>query len=391
MRLGFHYHTPAVVRDGSIKMPGYLGRFIDSLAEFCDEVICFLHSPSSQDTDRMTYRIVAENVSLINIGPHASVMERTLRSRSYTALLKKYADKLDVLLVRGPSPLLPAMVLSSPVPTAVMLVGDYVAGVDNLPQPRWRKEAIRVWSYWNKLGQDRAASQSLTFVNSRVLYEDLKPKLKNLYEIRTTTLTKEDFFVRADTCQSKPCRLLYVGRIDRAKGLLDMAEAVALLVERGEDVTLDLVGWEEKGDPVLLEINELAASRNVSDRIHYLGSRSLGPELFECYRKSDIYLLASRSNFEGFPRTIWEAMAQCLPVVATRVGSIPAFVEGAAELVRPGDVVALAGAIARLIHHPEDRRKLIERGLALARSNTLEAQVAPMVTKMQSWLETQND
>ncbi len=46
-------------------------------------------------------------------------------------------------------------------------------------------------------------------------------------------------------------------------------------------------------------------------------------------KKADIYVIASRSS-EGFPRTIWEAMAHCLPVVATKVGSIPAFIEGAA-------------------------------------------------------------
>ena len=193
--------------------------------------------------------------------------------------------------------------------------------MDDLPQPRWRKEAIRLWARWNKWGQMRAARNSLTFVNSRVLYDEMKHTLPNLYETRTTTLTEDDFFIRSDTCQSRPYRLLYVGRMDRTKGLLQIVEALALLVEHGEDVVLDLVGWPEHNDPVLNELEGLARTKHVDRRVHYLGGKSLGPELFNCYKQADIFVIASL--FEGFPRTIWEAMAHSLPVVATRVGSIP--------------------------------------------------------------------
>ena len=337
----------------------------------------------------MDYRIIAKNVELVNIGPHTSVMERTFRSRSFTVHLDRYRSDLDILLLRGPSPLLPAMATASPVPTALLLVGDYVAGVEDLPQPRWRKEAIRLWAYWNKQGQNRAARYSLTFVNSRILYNELKDKIQNLCEIRTTTLTANDFFVRTDTCQKTPYRLLYAGRMDRTKGLLLMVEAVSLLTKRGEQMTLDLVGWPELGDPILDEIQALANANNIGEKVNYLGSRLLGPKLFECYKQSDLFLIASFAS-EGFPRTIWEAMAHSVPVIATRVGSIPAFIEGSAELIQPGQVESLADAISKLIHHPEVRQNLIFRGLELARGNTLETQVGTMVAKMESWLETRH-
>jgi glycosyltransferase involved in cell wall biosynthesis len=390
MRIGFHYHIPAISKNGAIYMPGSLGRFVDAVADLCENVTCFLHSPRTEELDRMDYQVVSQSVYLVDIGPHASVPARMLRSNQYTAFLKDYSTEMDILLVRGPSPLLPAMVASSPVPTALLLVGDYLTGVNDLPQPRWRKEAIRLWSYWNKWGQNRAVHRSITFVNSRILFEELQRGTTQLFEVRTTTLRAEDFFIRADTCQSQPYRLLYAGRMDRGKGLLIMVEAIALLVQNGEDVILDLVGWPEPGDPILEEVEAHAKKRGISDRVRYLGSRPVGPELFVCYREADIFIIASLAS-EGFPRTIWEAMAHCLPVIATEVGSIPAFVQGAAELVRPRDALALAGAIAQLIHHPENRQKLIERGLTLARSNTLKAQVAPMVTKMQSWLDAQDD
>jgi len=362
-----------------------LGRFVDSLAQVCESVLCFLHTPRLDEMNAMDYRITSPNVRLVEIGAHTSILERSFFTRRYTAFVRTHASDIDALLVRGPSPLLPAMVSSSPVPTVLLLVGDYLAGVDDLSQPRWRKEAIRFWSCWNKWGQDRAVQRSLTFVNSRVLYQELQDKTSKLHEIRTTTLTREDFFVREDTCQEHPYHLLYAGRMDRGKGLLQMVQAVALLRERGEDVILDLVGWSERGDPILDEIQGLAFEKNIPGSVCYAGPRPLGPELFVFYRNADIFLIASLAS-EGFPRAIWEAMAHCLPVVATRVGSIPLLVEGAACLVQPGSAEAIADGVHQLIHRPALRQEYIKQGFDCVQGITLENQTGELVQKIESWL-----
>lgn len=389
LRLGFYYHIPAVSKPDGIYMPGYLGRFIDSLAGLCEQVVCFQHSPCTDELERMDYRITLPNVEWVDIGPRESAIKRTLFASRYTCYLGAYANRLDVFLARGPSPLLPAMIAASPVPTALLLVGDYLKGIDDQPQPRWRKEAIRLWSRCNQWAQLRAALRSLTFVNSRVLYEELSSSISNLHEIRTTTLTESDFFERQDTCQSgPPYKLLYVGRMDRAKGLLNMAEAVVLLTQRGQDVVLYLVGWPEPGDPILDDLQEYARRQGIEDRLHYLGRRSMGEELFACYRAADFYLIASRSS-EGFPRTIWEAMASSLPVIATRVGSIPAFIEGAAELIAPGQPAILADAIEHLLHNSSLRQNYIQHGMELARKNTLEFQSKIMITTLETWIKKQ--
>jgi glycosyltransferase involved in cell wall biosynthesis len=267
---------------------------------------------------------------------------------------------------------------------ALLLVGDYVTGLGDLKQPLWRKYIIRIWSLWNQRQQTVIARRSLTFVNNRKLYDDLRSSTPNLVEIHTTTLTRADFFERQDTCNTVPFHLLYTGRLDRAKGLLDMVEAIAFLTNQGEDVILDLVGWPQAGDTILEEIQALAHRRGVSERVIYHGYKALGPELFAFYRRADIYLVASRTS-EGFPRTIWEAMAHSLPVVATRVGSIPGFVEGAAELAPPRHPQALASSIVRILHTPELRKRMIKRGIQLARENTLESQTHLMIEEIERW------
>src|SRR5690349_7642215 len=285
MRLGLHYHIPAHIRDDRIHTTGPFGRFIDSLAGHCEHVICFLHSPRISEMHLMDYTLQGSNISLVDVGPHTSTPLRTLLSWRHVMPVRQRRSSLDLMMVRGPSPLLSEMVWAvRPVPTSLLIVGDYLAGVNDLPQPRWRKEAIRAWAYWNNRRQLQAARKSLTFVNSHELYDRLKPIVPHLMETRTTTLTSGDFYEREDTCQNKPYHLLYTGRMDRGKGLLMIGQAMAILLAHGEDVHIDLVGWREPGDPVLDELLEFARRNNFADRVHDLGYKTVGEELFSCYR-----------------------------------------------------------------------------------------------------------
>jgi glycosyltransferase involved in cell wall biosynthesis len=354
-------------------------------------VVCFLHSPLPDEISMLDYAIRSERVKLVDMGLHVSIPKRTWMARKIMRSIQDQLDQLDCLLIRGPSPLLPEIARScGSVPTALLLVGDYTAGIEDLPQPGWRKELIRVWSWWNLQRQIRVAQHSLTFVNSRLLYNQLQNQIPNMVETRTTTLENNDFFHRQDTCQKTPFRLLYTGRIDRAKGLFEIVEAMAQLVASGYDLVLDLVGIPAKGDPILDEISALAGSFGVEERVRYHGYKPAGPELLAYYHQADIYITASRAS-EGFPRTIWEAMASSLPLIATRVGSIPAYIQDAAILAPTKQVDALAQAVKDLITQPDLRQTLIQKGMALARDNTLEKRTGEMISQIECWLESGAD
>lgn len=382
LRLGFHYHTPAQPRDGGIYIPGYLGRFVDGLAAYCEQVICFLHTPKPEEVSLMDYRIQSPNVRLVDIGPHASMPIRTLLAHRATGPIGEHRKDLDAMLIRGPTPLLPFVARTAgSIPVALLIVGDYVKAAKESPQPWWRKTLIQLWAHWTKWAQMRVARRSLTFVNSHQLYEELEPRIPRLVETRTTTLSEDDFFEREDTCQSPPYHLLYTGRLVRSKGLLDMVEALRLLVQQDEDVVLDLVGWFSEDASLWDEMQAVAEQKGVRDRVTYHGYKTVGSELFQVYKEADLFLVASYAS-EGFPRVIWEAMAHSLPVVATRVGSIPAFVEDAAMLIEPSNPKILAKAIRRMLQESSLRQRMIRQGLALARQNTLEARSKEMIDRI---------
>ena len=388
VRLAYHYHVPAWRSpNGRVLTSSTEGRFLDSLASHCQELVCFLHEPRDDERPRLDYVFESSNLRWVSFGPHASTPERTLFPWRFTLPLARWRDRLDAVLLRGPSPLLPAAARQAGgLPLAMLLVGDYEAVVNDLPQPALRKAAIRYWAGWNRRGQQAVGRDALTLVNSEELYRRWNPVLPHVVPIRTTNLRRADFRVREDTCEKRPYRMLYAGRMDRGKGLLVMVEAVARLVERGENVVLDLVGPAQPGDPVLSEVGRSAAVLGIGERITYHGSRPIGPELYTFHRRADVFVQASLRT-EGFPRAIWEALAHSLPVVATKVGGVPLVLKDreTARLVAPRSARALAQGIQDVISGRILRRRLIRNGRRLAESNTLERRTRELAELLKDW------
>lgn len=388
MRLGFYHHIPLQSFENKLYIIGHMGRFLDGLASYCDELVLFLH-PSDNPEIHYNYDLKSSNIRWVNLGPPHSAPYRTLFGSEYRKKVEKHLEDLDAFLIRGPTPLLPALAkLGSSLPVALLLGGDYLAGVESLPQPGWRKELIRIWAIYYNHCQLDAAKKCLTFVNSHKLFSEMRADLDNLIETKTTTLSKDDFYWRKDTCNSMPIHILYTGRMDPAKGLMDILTAVYRLHTLGIEVALDLVGKEDEGSTIVDELFIKADEFHLSEFINFHGFKPLGPELFTYYKNGDIYVIASQSS-EGFPRTIWEAMAHSLPVVATKVGSIPYFLtnEENALLVEPNNIADLVGAIQRIIMDGELRRRLIRNAYQVPKSNTIEIRSKEMIQSIMNYIE----
>jgi glycosyltransferase involved in cell wall biosynthesis len=140
--------------------------------------------------------------------------------------------------------------------------------------------------------------------------------------------------------RNRPCTAVFVGRLSRDKGTLDLLRVALLL----PDVRFLLIG--SIGADVQDAIRHAPA--NVSC-VGPMARMNILPRLLA----SDLFLFPSYR--EGFPYAVVEAMAAGLPIVATRVGAISELVkEGrGGHLAAPGDVPAMADAVRTLT---DDRR-----------------------------------
>ena len=112
-----------------------------------------------------------------------------------------------------------------------------------------------------------------------------------------------------------------------------------------------------------LELEALVAGHALSDRVRFLGAvaHDAMPAYFAA---ADGFVLSSRN--EGCPNVLLEALVSGCPVVATRVGHVPALVTDGENgtLVPAGDAAALTQALAGLLDRKDHDRALIRASVA---------------------------
>lgn len=159
--------------------------------------------------------------------------------------------------------------------------------------------------------------------------------------------------------------LLYVGRLDERKGVID---AVMALGGLPEEATLTLVGAGDQR--VSARLRELAARQQVEDRVRELGMRSRA-ELREIYAAADAVLFPVRWE-EPWGLVPLEAMAVGRPVIATGRGGSGEYLrhEENCLLVPAAEPISIARAARRLASEPALRAQLRARGVLTARRYT---------------------
>jgi glycosyltransferase involved in cell wall biosynthesis len=104
-------------------------------------------------------------------------------------------------------------------------------------------------------------------------------------------------------------------------------------------------------------LQALARGLGIESRVVWAGERRDAARLVSAF---DVAVLCSRS--EGLPLAALEAMVAGIPLIATRVGTMPELLEGGAGLlVDPDDSAGLAQAIAALLEDRERARELARR------------------------------
>jgi glycosyltransferase involved in cell wall biosynthesis len=160
--------------------------------------------------------------------------------------------------------------------------------------------------------------------------------------------------------------LLAVSRLTEQKGLDVAVRALAQVRERHADAVLVVLGE----GPERARLEELARSVGAADAV-FLPGRV--PDVTAWLRRAA--LLVHPARWEGFGLALLEAMLAELPVVATRVSSIPEIVaDGETGLLVPrNDADALAAALARVLDDPDGYGAA---GLARAREEFSVARMA---------------
>ncbi len=162
---------------------------------------------------------------------------------------------------------------------------------------------------------------------------------------------KREFGIDEDCCVVGT-----VGRLVELKGYPYFIKAASLILQKfPEKLKFLIVGDGYMSD----ELRNLAKGLGIADKIIFAGQRRDVPEILHIF---DVFVLPS--YYEGLPRSIIEAQACGVAVVATNVGGTPEVVinDKTGILVPPKDEKAIAKAVIDLLTNKDKAEKMGNAG-----------------------------
>jgi glycosyltransferase involved in cell wall biosynthesis len=150
--------------------------------------------------------------------------------------------------------------------------------------------------------------------------------------------------------------VLALGTVEPRKDLPSLVAAFDAVAASHADVRLVVAGPDGWGAEEFAAAVQRAHHRNRIVRLGWVDDATRADLM------AGASVFAYPSRYEGFGLPPLEAMAMGTPVVTTRAGALPEIVGEAAVLVAPGDVDALATAIAGVLDDQREAERLVSAG-----------------------------
>lgn len=157
--------------------------------------------------------------------------------------------------------------------------------------------------------------------------------------------------------------ILFLGRLEQEKGVLDLIMAFSEIAGRAPEASLVLCGVGSAQS----QLEKVVQERGLASRVAFPGWVG-GEAKALLLRRAGVFVLPSYA--EGMPMSVLEAMATGTPVVASRVGAVAEMLEDGCcgFVVEPGNIEQLGRAIVAALD-PEQRSTLVHRARERVREN----------------------
>lgn len=172
--------------------------------------------------------------------------------------------------------------------------------------------------------------------------------------VETTVVADECLKAEAPTPGKARTNLLYLSRVEIAKGIFELLDAYKILKARNPAYTLTIGG----DGPDLEELKAYAKKLELSD-VTFTGFLQ-GKAKVDCYRQGSVFCFMSYT--EGMPNAVLEALAIGLPIVSSDAG-------GLGDILRDGE----NGFIVPPVKDPQPRQTFDPELIA----NTIERITTP--------------
>lgn len=151
-------------------------------------------------------------------------------------------------------------------------------------------------------------------------------------------------------------KIVYIGRLNKIKGVHLLIEATERLIKKNKDIYLTVVGDGEERR----RLEKMVIDRKIEKNVKFLGRRD---DVIEILDKNEIFVYPSTWE-EGFGISVVEAMARgCIPITFKKGGLVEIIQDGVnGFIVNNTESVELAEKIDYAINYKE-KREIIDNAI----------------------------
>jgi glycosyltransferase involved in cell wall biosynthesis len=304
------------------------------------------------------------NVKVVSLGNWEGAFASLRKRRSIVRKFDEYlpANSAVIMIVPGiVGTFLYKHLLRRNRPYGVEVVGDPrdTFSVGSVKHPL---RPFLCWWFAHHLRQQCAGAAAASYVTRQAL--------QNRYPCPNYSIGVSDVVIsdasllsapRPSPSCDQPLTIITVGTLEQLYKAPDLLiDSFHICIRNGLDAYLILVG-DGRYRP---ELERLAASLGLAERVRFMGQLSSGKAVRDQLDRADLFILPSRQ--EGLPRAMVEAMARALPCIGSTVGGIPELL-APEDMIPPNDAVALAQKICEVANDPERMAQMSARNLEKAR------------------------
>jgi glycosyltransferase involved in cell wall biosynthesis len=348
-------HMPHYVQNGKVVGWGPTATEIDILAQVFDEIchIACLH-PGPAPASSLPYS--SDRIRFIGVPPSGGEkfeykLDILRKIPIYTRKIGEELKKADIVHVRCPA--------------NISMLAIILLAFKRRPCYRWVKYAgnwqpgdQKIWSYtFQRWWLSKNFHRGVVSVNGHWPNQP-----HHIFTFHNPSLTIEEISIGRIIGDSKnievPIQLLYVGVVNKSKGIQRVLNIVSELHKRNIPFKLNVIG----DGPSRVTCENWTIKNHLSGCVHFLGWQ---PKLVLSNYYARAHILLHPTDSDGWPKVISEAMAYGVVPIAGAVSSIPQILSdtSAGQAFHPDDTAAFIDAITKFVSDPSLWKRASQAGL----------------------------
>jgi glycosyltransferase involved in cell wall biosynthesis len=362
---------------------GGFGDYIIDFSKYFSHVILMAHVEEKKPPNGY-YLVDVANLEIVSLPVVHGEFQVPFKLNKYFKVAKQHIHRMDIVQARMPdySGIVGAyLARKNNIPLFNLIIADWYREGVNMD---WKKKAglglfLKIYYYVYDYLERKMCRNQIVLAQGDSCYDKHSKNAKECHLVLSSAHQLEDVIKKVyPKFELLPYTIINVGRLNGVKNQQLIIRAIELLNRKESNILWKFI---HVGDgPKSTELKKLVKELGLEKQVYFKGRVVHGKPLWNLYDEADVFVLSSLS--EGTPKVILEAMARGIAVIAPDIPGVMTSIKDKENgyIYPTGDLESLVDCLQTIAENPKKALLFGEKGLKIARQNTLEYRNKEMVS-----------